>query len=57
MPLDSEASTPDPLSSVSETVTLPYEELKELKAAAAAVSTKKELSVTQTQLFFALIWT
>ncbi|KAF3844796.1 hypothetical protein F7725_007959 [Dissostichus mawsoni] len=44
MPLDSEASTPDPLSSVSETVTLPYEELKELKAAAAAVSTKKELS-------------
>lgn len=44
IPLDSEASTPDPLSSVSETVTLPYEELKELKAAAAAVSTKKELS-------------
>ncbi|XP_034077987.1 serine/threonine-protein kinase Nek9 isoform X2 [Gymnodraco acuticeps] len=44
IPLDSEASTPNPLSSVSETVTLPYEELKELKAAAAAVSTKKELS-------------
>ncbi|XP_034433089.1 serine/threonine-protein kinase Nek9 isoform X1 [Hippoglossus hippoglossus] len=44
MPEGSELSTPDQLSSVSETVTLPYEELKELKAAAAAVSSKKELS-------------
>ncbi|XP_062254090.1 serine/threonine-protein kinase Nek9 isoform X2 [Platichthys flesus] len=44
LPEGSELSTPDQLSSVSESVTLPYEELKELKAAAAAVSSKKELS-------------
>ncbi|KAG7510417.1 serine serine/threonine-protein kinase Nek9 [Solea senegalensis] len=43
MPDESELSTPDQLSSISESVTLPYEELKELKAAAAAVSTKKDL--------------
>uniref|UniRef100_A0A665WFR3 non-specific serine/threonine protein kinase n=1 Tax=Echeneis naucrates TaxID=173247 RepID=A0A665WFR3_ECHNA len=45
MPEESEPSTPDQLSSFSESVTLPYEELKELKAAAAAVSSKKDLSV------------
>lgn len=44
MPLGSEPSTPDQLSSCSESFTLPYEELQELKAAAAAVSTKKDLS-------------
>ncbi|XP_029350046.1 serine/threonine-protein kinase Nek9 isoform X2 [Echeneis naucrates] len=44
MPEESEPSTPDQLSSFSESVTLPYEELKELKAAAAAVSSKKDLS-------------
>lgn len=44
MPDNSETSTPDQLASISESVTLPYEELKELKAAAAAVSTKKGLS-------------
>uniref|UniRef100_A0A3Q0RK05 non-specific serine/threonine protein kinase n=1 Tax=Amphilophus citrinellus TaxID=61819 RepID=A0A3Q0RK05_AMPCI len=47
MPDNSETSTPDQLASFSESVTLPYEELKELKAAAAAVSTKKGLSVKQ----------
>uniref|UniRef100_A0A8D2ZTR7 non-specific serine/threonine protein kinase n=1 Tax=Scophthalmus maximus TaxID=52904 RepID=A0A8D2ZTR7_SCOMX len=45
-------STPDQLSSVSENVTLPYEDLKELKAAAAAVSTKKDLSVMPIQLTY-----
>lgn len=45
MPEDSELSTPD-LPSFSESVTLPYEELRELKAVAAAVSCKKDLSVT-----------
>lgn len=47
MPEDSEPSSPDQLSSFSESVTLPYEELKELKAAAAAaaVSSEKGLSV------------
>ncbi|XP_071376960.1 serine/threonine-protein kinase Nek9 isoform X1 [Centroberyx affinis] len=44
MPLDSQTSTPDCLSSYSESVTLPYEELQELKAAAAAVTTEKGLS-------------
>nr|XP_040055350.1 serine/threonine-protein kinase Nek9 isoform X2 [Gasterosteus aculeatus aculeatus] len=34
MPEDSEGSVPDQLSSISESVTLPYEELKELTAAA-----------------------
>ncbi|KAG7237236.1 hypothetical protein INR49_032569 [Caranx melampygus] len=43
MPEESQPSTPDQLSSFSESITLPYEELKELKAAAAAVS-KKDLS-------------
>uniref|UniRef100_A0A3P8UJK4 non-specific serine/threonine protein kinase n=1 Tax=Cynoglossus semilaevis TaxID=244447 RepID=A0A3P8UJK4_CYNSE len=42
---DTEPSTPDQLTSISESVTLPYEELKELKAAAAAVGTEKGLSV------------
>lgn len=41
---DCELPIPDQLSSISESVTLPYEELKELKAAAAAVSSKKGLS-------------
>lgn len=45
MPEGSEIPTPDQLSSFSDSVTLPYEELKELKAAAAAVSSKKGLSV------------
>lgn len=44
MPQDSEPSTPE-LSSFTKSVTLPYEELKELKAAAAAVSSNKGLSV------------
>lgn len=46
MPEDSQPFTPGQLSSFSKSVTLPYEELKELKAAAAAaVSSKKGLSV------------
>uniref|UniRef100_A0A7N6AQA8 non-specific serine/threonine protein kinase n=1 Tax=Anabas testudineus TaxID=64144 RepID=A0A7N6AQA8_ANATE len=45
MPPNSEPLTPDQLSSYSDSVTLPYEELKELKAAAEAVSTEKGLSV------------
>lgn len=48
MPEDSEPTTPDQLSSFSESITLPYDELKELKAAAAAVSSKKDLSVMPT---------
>uniref|UniRef100_A0A8D3DML6 non-specific serine/threonine protein kinase n=1 Tax=Scophthalmus maximus TaxID=52904 RepID=A0A8D3DML6_SCOMX len=52
IPEGSELSTPDQLSSVSENVTLPYEDLKELKAAAAAVSTKKDLSVMPIQLTY-----
>ncbi|KAM9355138.1 serine/threonine-protein kinase Nek9 isoform 2-T2 [Pholidichthys leucotaenia] len=43
MPDEPEPSVPDQLSSISESVTRPYEELRELKAAAAAVSTKKDL--------------
>lgn len=42
MPKDSMQSTPGQLS-FSESVTLPYEELKELKAAAAALSTQQDL--------------
>uniref|UniRef100_A0A667Y508 non-specific serine/threonine protein kinase n=1 Tax=Myripristis murdjan TaxID=586833 RepID=A0A667Y508_9TELE len=42
---DSQTSTPDRLSSYSESITLPYEELQELKAAAAAVTTERDLSV------------
>lgn len=45
MPEDSDLPTPDQLSSFSESVTLPYEELKELKAVAAAVSFNTGLSV------------
>ncbi|KAM3870835.1 serine/threonine-protein kinase Nek9 [Diretmus argenteus] len=44
MPDDSQTSTPDRLSAFSESVTLPYEELQELTAAAAAVTTEKGLS-------------
>uniref|UniRef100_A0A3Q3IQV8 non-specific serine/threonine protein kinase n=1 Tax=Monopterus albus TaxID=43700 RepID=A0A3Q3IQV8_MONAL len=54
MPEDSEPCTPDQLSSFSESVTLPYEELKEMTAAAAAVSSRKDLPVKLT-LLFALI--
>ncbi|KAL3968999.1 homeobox protein NOBOX [Sarotherodon galilaeus] len=43
IPDNSEPLTPDQLSSFSKSVTLPYEELKELKAAAAAVGSKKDL--------------
>lgn len=49
MPEDSDLPTPDQLSSVSESITLPYEELKELKAAAAAAS-ETGLSVTLEKL-------
>lgn len=45
IPDDSMPFSPGQLSSFSESVTLPYEELKELKAAAAALSTKKDLPV------------
>lgn len=45
MPHDCDLPAPDQLSSFSESVTLPYEELKELKAAAAAVGSKTGLSV------------
>lgn len=48
MPEGSDLPTPDQLSSFSESTTLPYEELKELKAAAAAVSSKQGLSVMLT---------
>uniref|UniRef100_A0A673BJH9 non-specific serine/threonine protein kinase n=2 Tax=Sphaeramia orbicularis TaxID=375764 RepID=A0A673BJH9_9TELE len=54
MPEDSMPSTPNQLSSFSESVTLPYEELKELKAAAAAVGSKKDLSVIALAITFVL---
>lgn len=38
MPDDIDQPTPDQLLSVSSSITLPYDELKELKAAAAAAS-------------------
>ncbi|XP_059209716.1 serine/threonine-protein kinase Nek9 [Centropristis striata] len=44
MPNDPELSTPAQLSSVSDSVTQPYEHLKEMTAAAAAVSTNNDLS-------------
>uniref|UniRef100_A0A3Q3VZ91 non-specific serine/threonine protein kinase n=1 Tax=Mola mola TaxID=94237 RepID=A0A3Q3VZ91_MOLML len=47
MPGDCDLPTPDQLLSFSESVTLPYAELKELKAAAAAVSSTTGLSVMQ----------
>lgn len=51
MPEDSRGSMPGPLTpSYSESVTLPYEELQELKAAAAAAAaTEKGLSVIISQ--------
>ena len=52
MPVDSRGFTQDPLSSFKESVTLPYDELQELKAAAAAASTEKGLSVMLTHLMF-----
>lgn len=45
MPEDCNLPTPDSLASFSESVTLPYEELKELKVAAAAVGSRNGLSV------------
>lgn len=45
MPEDCDLPTPDQLASFSDSVTLPYEELKELKAAAAAVGSRNGLSV------------
>lgn len=45
MPGDCDLPTPDQLASFSESITLPYEELKELKAAAAAVGSRNGLSV------------
>uniref|UniRef100_A0A1A8LLC1 non-specific serine/threonine protein kinase n=2 Tax=Nothobranchius pienaari TaxID=704102 RepID=A0A1A8LLC1_9TELE len=47
MPEESEQSSNNQLSSVSESITLPYEELKGLKAAAAAVSSRTDLSTTR----------
>ncbi|XP_062325916.1 serine/threonine-protein kinase Nek9 [Osmerus eperlanus] len=48
MPDDSRGSVPNPLApSYSESVTLPYEELQELKAAAAAAATGKALSTAR----------
>lgn len=44
MPDERDPFSPDQLSSFSESVTLPYDELKELKAAAAAVSSNTGLS-------------
>lgn len=41
---DCDLPTPDPLASFSESITSPYEELKELKAAAAAVGSRNGLS-------------
>lgn len=45
MPEDCDLPTPDQLASFSESITLPHEELKELKAAAAAVGSRNGLSV------------
>lgn len=50
MPAECDLPTPDQLPSFSESITLPYEELKELKAAAAAVGSKTGLSVMKTQI-------
>uniref|UniRef100_A0A3Q2TI15 non-specific serine/threonine protein kinase n=1 Tax=Fundulus heteroclitus TaxID=8078 RepID=A0A3Q2TI15_FUNHE len=47
MPEESDQSVHDRLSSVSESVTRPYEELKELKAAADAVSSEAGLATRQ----------
>ncbi|XP_056282917.1 serine/threonine-protein kinase Nek9 [Pseudoliparis swirei] len=44
IPIPDDISMPHQLSSISESVTLPYEDLKALKAAAEAVGTKKDLS-------------
>lgn len=55
MPEDSDLPTTDQLSSVSERITLPYEELKELKAAAAAAS-ETGLSVTLEKLMAKIFW-
>lgn len=46
MPEDCNLPTPDQLGSFSESITLPYEELKELKAAAEVVGSRNGLSVT-----------
>uniref|UniRef100_A0A3Q1CXA1 non-specific serine/threonine protein kinase n=1 Tax=Amphiprion ocellaris TaxID=80972 RepID=A0A3Q1CXA1_AMPOC len=57
MPDERDPFSPDQLSSFSESVTLPYDELKELKAAAAAVSSNTGLSVMPTQMPFAQVYT
>lgn len=44
IPIPDDISMPHQLSSISESVTLPYEDLKALTAAAEAVGTKKDLS-------------
>ncbi|XP_037551032.1 serine/threonine-protein kinase Nek9 [Nematolebias whitei] len=51
MPEESDQPIHDRLSSFSESVTRPYEELKELKAAAEAVSSQKGLSQTRQMSF------
>lgn len=49
MPEDFRGSMPGPVApSFPESITLPYEELQELKAAAAAAATEKELPVMTT---------
>lgn len=53
MPEDCDLPTPDQLASFSESVTLPYGELKELKAAAAAVGSRNGLSVNAKKPRFA----
>ncbi|XP_068436477.1 serine/threonine-protein kinase Nek9 isoform X1 [Clinocottus analis] len=44
IPIPDDISIPDQLSSISESVTVPYEDLKALTAAAEAVGTKKDLA-------------
>lgn len=55
MPEDCDLPTPDQLASFSESVTLPYGELKELKAAAAAVGSRNCLSVNANKPCFASV--
>lgn len=55
MPEDCDLPTPDQLASFSESITSPYEELKELKAAAAAVGSRNGLSVMPQRPRFASV--
>lgn len=55
MPEDCNLPTPDQLASFSESITLPYEELKELKAAAAAVGSRNGLAVNANKPRFASV--